>query len=85
MAAVSVALLAGRVYQPTEAAADEAGVMRLTDEQVAALERLVARGLVRIEDDTLHLAPGALPYARTIAALFDPWRQQSVRRFSSAV
>lgn len=26
-----------------------------------------------------------LPYARTIAAIFDPYRLQSQRRFSSAV
>jgi len=38
VAAVSVALLAGRIYQPAEATAEESGVMRLTDDQVAALE-----------------------------------------------
>jgi len=33
----------------------------------------------------LTILPGGLPYARTIAALFDPYRQDSARRFSSAV
>ena len=59
-----------------------------TTRAVALAEGLapfIARDLVRLEGDSLQLAPGALPYARTIAALFDPHRQQSTRRFSSAV
>lgn len=43
------------------------------------------RGLVRLEDNRLVIAPEGLPYARTIAALFDLYRQESARRFSSAV
>jgi oxygen-independent coproporphyrinogen-3 oxidase len=43
------------------------------------------RGLVAVEHDWLVLRPGGLPYARTVAALFDPYRQDSLRRFSSAV
>lgn len=43
------------------------------------------RGLIDLAGDTLRIMPGGLPYARTIAALFDPYRQGSVRRFSSAV
>jgi oxygen-independent coproporphyrinogen-3 oxidase len=50
-----------------------------------ALAPFVERDLVQLEGEVLALAPGALPYARTIAALFDPHRQQSARRFSSAV
>jgi len=34
---------------------------------------------------TLTIPPRGLPYARTIGALFDPYRQHSSRRFSSAV
>ncbi len=45
----------------------------------------IERGLARIEGNRLTIAPEALPYARTIAALFDPYRQDSLRRFSSAV
>lgn len=36
-------------------------------------------------DGDLLIAPGGLPYARGIAAAFDPYRQQSIRRFSSAI
>lgn len=43
------------------------------------------RGLIAVEHDWLVLRPGGLPYARTVAALFDPYRQDSLRRFSSAV
>ena len=43
------------------------------------------RGLLRLQGARVTLEPAALPYARTIAALFDPYRQQSPSRFSSAV
>jgi oxygen-independent coproporphyrinogen III oxidase len=43
------------------------------------------RGLIDIVHDRLTIRPEGLPYARTIAALFDPYRQHSPRRFSSAV
>lgn len=42
-------------------------------------------GLCKIEGETLLLTPHALPYSRSIAACFDPYRQQSPRRFSSAI
>ena len=35
--------------------------------------------------DRLVIGASGLPYARTIAALFDPYRTHSPRRFSSAV
>lgn len=44
-----------------------------------------ARGLVDWAGDWLILSPDALPYARTIAALFDPYRESATTRFSSAV
>ena len=53
-----------------------------------AWERLapfVEAGLCDIAGGTLALAPHAVPYARGIAACFDPYRQHSPRRFSSAV
>ena len=43
------------------------------------------RGLVETRGSVLAIRPEALPYARTVAALFDPYRQDSARRFSSAV
>ncbi len=43
------------------------------------------RGLARLADGWLTLRPEAAPYARSIAAIFDPWRQASRRTFSSAV
>ena len=51
----------------------------------ADLERFEARGLVTRSGTTIRLAPGALPYARGIAAAFDVHRQQSPTRFSNAV
>lgn len=43
------------------------------------------RALIETSETRLRILPDGLPYARTIAALFDPYRQQSTRRFSSAV
>ncbi|MGB7654399.1 MAG: oxygen-independent coproporphyrinogen III oxidase [Novosphingobium sp.] len=54
-------------------------------EVAARLLPFVARGLAELSGDLLRIAPRGLPYARTIAALFDPYRQDSARRFSSAV
>jgi oxygen-independent coproporphyrinogen-3 oxidase len=42
-------------------------------------------GLCEVEGEYLAIAARALPYARSIAAAFDPYRQHSPRRFSSAV
>jgi len=50
-----------------------------------ALRPFLDRGLAETEGDILRIRPEGLPYARTIAALFDPYRQESPRRFSSAV
>ncbi|TNE35427.1 MAG: coproporphyrinogen dehydrogenase [Alphaproteobacteria bacterium] len=50
-----------------------------------ALEPFVARSLAAVEGDRLIIRQSGLPYARTIAAIFDPFRQQSARQFSSAV
>ncbi|MFM5952768.1 MAG: oxygen-independent coproporphyrinogen III oxidase [Novosphingobium sp.] len=57
----------------------------LAGEAAAKLTPFVERGLASLDGSMLAIAPGGLPYARTIAALFDPYRQDSVRRFSSAV
>ncbi|MGN6357314.1 MAG: oxygen-independent coproporphyrinogen III oxidase [Novosphingobium sp.] len=51
----------------------------------ARLEPLVARRLAQIEGTQLVVTELGLPYSRVIAAVFDPYRQQSARKFSSAV
>jgi oxygen-independent coproporphyrinogen-3 oxidase len=42
-------------------------------------------GLCAVEGEYLVIADHAVPYARSIAAALDPYRQHSPRRFSSAV
>lgn len=58
---------------------------RLRDEGQRALAPFLRAGLASWVGEELVIAPDGLPYARTIAALFDPYRKQEVRRFSSAV
>lgn len=48
------------------------------------LEPFFARDLAWLEGDRLVLAPGSEPYARSIAAVFDAYREDA-RQFSSAV
>jgi oxygen-independent coproporphyrinogen III oxidase len=43
------------------------------------------RQLIELSDGVLSLAASALPYARTIAAIFDPYRVETARKFSAAV
>jgi oxygen-independent coproporphyrinogen-3 oxidase len=50
-----------------------------------ALAPFVAHGLAQVTKSRLTILLGGLPYARTIAAVFDPYRQYSQRRFSTAV
>ena len=50
-----------------------------------ALQPFIARGLAQLDYESVRILPAGLPYARTIAALFDPYRQVSAHRFSSAV
>lgn len=57
----------------------------LIDEAATRLAPFVRRGLAALEGDVCTIAPEGLPYARSIAAQFDPYRQDSLRRFSSAV
>jgi oxygen-independent coproporphyrinogen-3 oxidase len=49
------------------------------------LQPFIERELVALDGDRCVIAPAGLPYARTIAAQFDPYRRDSRRRFSSAV
>jgi oxygen-independent coproporphyrinogen-3 oxidase len=66
-----------------------AGEARVGHERLVQMVGVLApfreRGLIEVRDDWLMICPDGLPYARTIAALFDPYRQHSPRRFSSAV
>ena len=50
-----------------------------------ALQPFAERGLVSITGHRLEILPEGLPYARTIASLFDAHRQPIARQFSSAV
>lgn len=68
-------LCAGRARIPTT-------LLRTTSARLAAF---AARGLIEIDDDVLILANAALPYARSIAAVFDRNRIDTTRRFSAAV
>lgn len=64
----------------------EARLDRALEAEVAPrLAPFLDRGLASLDEGRLAIAPAGLPYARTIAALFDPYRQVSARRFSSAV
>lgn len=50
------------------------------------LRPYIEPGLARLEGgNMLVICRNALPYARSIAAAFDPYRQENVRRFSSAI
>lgn len=50
-----------------------------------ALQPFILRGLASLDGEWLTITADGLPYARTIAALFDIYRRQSPSRFSSAV
>lgn len=58
---------------------------RLAAEVAGRLCPFTVRNLASIEADRLVVAPEGLPYVRTIAALFDPYRAIPARRFSSAI
>ncbi|MCX7283350.1 MAG: oxygen-independent coproporphyrinogen III oxidase [Novosphingobium sp.] len=49
-----------------------------------AIAPFIARGLARLDGTVLTLAQGSEPYARSLAAVFDGYRQ-GARQFSSAV
>lgn len=53
-----------------------------------ARERLapyLEAGLCSLDNGCVVIGDHAVPYARSIAAVFDPYRQQDARRFSSAI
>jgi len=57
----------------------------LRSEQSEQLDQFVRRGLVSTSSGRLHLKPAAAPYARTIAAIFDPRLMEQQGRFSAPV
>ena len=57
----------------------------MLDEAWERLAPYAEAGLCEVEGEYLVIADHALAYARSIAAAFDPYRQHSPRRFSSAV
>jgi len=57
----------------------------LARETAPRLRPFLEAGLCRFDDAVLVIDPAGLPYARSIAAAFDPYRQHSPARFSSAV
>ncbi len=50
-----------------------------------ALAPFLVRGLATLADGLLTIPPAGLPYARSIAALFDRYRAVAPQRFSSAI
>lgn len=57
----------------------------LRQEAWPLLQPYFAAGLCEGDGEDLVIRPEGLPYARSIAARFDPYRKDSLRRFSSAV
>lgn len=57
----------------------------LSPAQTERLEEFERRGLIRIGAGHIRLCPGALPYARTIAAIFDPLMVHKIGGFSAPV
>lgn len=53
--------------------------------QAEQIDQFVQRGLVCTKAGKLHLKPAAAPYARTIAAIFDPRLMAQEGRFSAPV
>jgi len=65
------------------------GEMRLPHDlspaQEERIEEFARRGLVSTTTGVLRLKPAAMPYARTIAAIFDPRLESKIGRFSAPV
>jgi len=58
---------------------------RLLEQVIGGLRPFLLARLCSVDGGELVIAPRGLSYARSIAAQFDPYRQHSPRRFSSAV
>ncbi len=65
---------------------DEADIAPdLLGEVSERLAPFLGAGLARLDQGRLAILPDGLPYARVIAALFDTYRAQTKRKFSSAI
>ena len=58
---------------------------RMLNEVSSRLRPFLQRGLAFVDGEWLQILPEGLPYARSIAALFDAHRKETCQRFSSAV
>lgn len=58
---------------------------QLTPAQRESLEEFAQRGLISTASKVLRLKPGAAPYARTVAAIFDPRLEHKTSNFSAPV
>lgn len=65
--------------------ADVGHMLPARPELAGAIDAFEERGLARLSGGILTLTPEGRPYARSLAALFDPYRRQAVRQFSTAV
>ncbi len=61
------------------------GTLPMQGRTLQALRPFETLGLLLVKGSRLTLREAGLPYARTIAALLDPWRSLSDVRFSSAI
>ena len=77
--------LRGRVIEDLLCRARAALPAHLRHAAADGLHEFIIAGLAELEDDHLVVTPAGLPYARTIAAWFDPYRTAHARTFSSAV
>lgn len=57
----------------------------LAREIAPGLAPFMGQGLVTLDGSILAMTPAGLPYVRAIAALFDPYRQSTPNRFSTAI
>lgn len=58
---------------------------QLRGESAPLLAPFIDRDLATLDGGKCRILPAGLPYARSIAAQFDPYRRESARRFSSSV
>ena len=57
----------------------------IRNEVASDLGQFIEAGLAALGEHELSITPDGVPYARSIAALFDPYRRKEKRKFSSAV
>lgn len=57
----------------------------LLRDALPGLEPFIEKGLLSVDAGRCEIAPAGIPYARSIAAQFDPYRKATKARFSSAV